>query len=280
MGDREAAAGRGAVRDAAAGDRAMGDPAAPPTAVGDPAAPPWRREIAPVCVGVAGRAGIGRSTLVDALVRRMAGRGPLTVGELPACNDPRRGERATAGAAAPGDGVPVDIVVHMVLGAPAPSDEAAMAAQAGRGVPVLMVRGRVDEHPGACGGLGVAFPPGAPPAGVGALVECLGAGIGRILAARVDAMLAAARRAALTGPDREEAERFLRSAAARDLRAAGLRNWEEGDGTAAAALREAERFRARAVAGARPQDGPMQWHLRYADRAVALGAPVREPADA
>src|SRR5699024_3847014 len=112
----------------------------------EPADAGGRVPIPPVCIGVGGRAGIGRAALVDALAHSMAGCGPLAIGVLPACNDPRNREdpeRRAAGMPGGGDAapaaaetgrpdgstVPVDIAVHLVLHAPAPSDRRAMDAQ-------------------------------------------------------------------------------------------------------------------------------------------------------
>ncbi|QDQ98512.1 hypothetical protein [Tomitella fengzijianii] len=247
----------------------------------------------PVCIGVGGRAGIGRSALVDALSARMHGRGPLTVGELPACNDPWAAESAADGAARGGCAVPVDIAVHMVLDSPAPADLSAIERQHRRGVPVVLVRARADEGgadagPDAASGqaaarvpLAVSLPPGGRPTGLDELADCLSAGVGRILAARADAHRFGRMRAAIEGPDREAAERYLRSDAARRMRAAGSGTWAaEADGPRAA-LREAAQWRAVAAVAAEPGERAhaIEWCRRFTDRAVALGAEVEEPAD-
>ncbi|GAA4822180.1 hypothetical protein [Tomitella cavernea] len=275
--------------------------------MGDGSADAGREAPPPVCIGVGGRAGIGRSTLVDVLARRMAGRGPLTIGELPACNDPWAAESAEEqGAAAVGSAVdhsggaavPVDIAVHMVLGASAPADLRAVERQHRRGVPVVLVRARADEDGGdrpdggdrvdlAAGAgdaatvLAVSLPPGAPPAGVDELVDCLSAGVGRILVARADAHRSRFLRAAIEGPDREAAERYLRSDAARRMRATGAGNWAREVDCPRAALREAAQWRAVAAVSTEPGERARaaEWCRRFTDRAVALGACVEDLAD-
>ncbi|WP_248499588.1 hypothetical protein [Tomitella gaofuii] len=274
-----------------------------------------------MCIGVGGRAGVGRSTLVDALAQRMAGRGPLTIGELPACNDPweaesaeQQGEVAVGRAVEPsgGSAVPVDIAVHMVLGAPAPADLRAVGIQHSRGVPVVLVRARADQEGDsraggdraggdsrasgdtpseadglACGAAGaqavlaVSLPPGATPTGIDELADCLSAGVGRILVSRADAHRSRFLRAAIEGPDREAAERYLRSAAARSMRAAGAGDWARGVDGPRAALREAAQWRAVAAVSTEPGERARaaEWCRRFTDRAVALGACVEDLAD-
>lgn len=316
VSDRDRGHVRGGTAEARQeGDQIVGDVRAAVTAgaqgraegrnrLDEPADAGGRVPIPPVCIGVGGRAGIGRAALVDALAQRMAGRGPLAIGVLPACNDPRNREgperRAEAGRP-DGSTVPVDIAVHLVLHAPAPSDRRAMDAQRGRGVPVLMVRTRGGEGyadarrtqtpgPAAAGSaddagsavLRVGLRPEGPPTGLDELVDCLSAGAGRILAARADAHRGVQTRAALEGPDREAAERWLRSGDARRVRAAGARNWGAAITTPGSALREAARWRSVAAraSGEAQRERATAWVRRCTDRAVELGASVRGPGDA
>lgn len=242
---------------------------------------------------------MGRSTLVDALVGRMAGLGPLTIGELPASNDPAR-----AGGP-PGAEIPIDIAVHMVLRGVQESDRRAIRGHHSRGIPVLGVLARADSIPDCwavaerCVDLpllpvGLAGGGAGEPSwlGMAELVDCLAQGVGEILAGRADRQLAALDRSAVDGggdgDDRDLCERTLAGPDALRLRMTGAANWDHSAGWADRALAAAARWRALANNARDPAEAARarNWHRRHVARAVELGAtPVRagqprvEPAD-
>ncbi len=246
-------------------------------------------QVQPVCLAVGGRAGVGRSTLVDALVGRMSGLGPLTIGELPASNDPAR--RTSL----PGAEVPIDIAIHMVLRGVQDSDRRAIRGHRSRGIPVLGVLARADSIPdcwavaGRCEDLpllpvGLAGRGNGEPAwvGIAELVDCLAQGVGEILAGRADRQLAEVDRRAveggIDGGDRDLCERMLAGPEARRLRMIGAPNWDRSAGSADRALEAAARWRALANSARDPAEAARasNWHRRHVARAVELGArPMR-----
>lgn len=234
-------------------------------------------QVDPVCVAIGGRAGVGKSTLLDALAGRLAGLGPLTIGELAPCNDPART------GAQPGTDVPIDIAIHLLSRTLLDSDRRAIAALRARGIPVLGVLARADLVPdrwavaAGCAELAL-LPVGLGPEtdGLAELVDCLSVGIGEILAGRADRLLAAAdRRAIEAGADggaRDQIERLLIGPSARRLRLAGAASWDRCGGSPRAALAEAARWRARANEARDPGEAARarDWHRRYVARAVEL----------
>lgn len=238
----------------------------------------WPGRVEPVCVAVGGRAGVGKSTLVDALAERMEGLGPLTIGELPASNSPE----------GPSDvAVPIDIAVQMIHRVVQDSDRAAIRGHRARGIPVLGVLARADEIEDcwavatACVELPlvpVALASDAPAMGLQELAGCLSAGIAEILAGRADRRLAALDRAAaeggLEGCQRDHLERVLAGPDALSLRMTGMRNWDESSGSAERALAAATRWRSVANATRDPAEAARarNWHRRHVARAVQLGA--------
>ncbi|WP_148302293.1 hypothetical protein [Tomitella biformata] len=239
-------------------------------------------QVQPVCVAIGGRAGVGRSTLVDALAGRLAGLGPLTVGELPPSNDPTANDRVRAPDAY-GRDVPIDIVVHMILRSPQDSDRAAIRMHRGRGIPVLGVLARADTTPECwavaerCTELPL-LPVGLDRnrgwLGLDELVDCLSAGIAEILAGRADRELAQLDRWALEGTERDRLERLLAGPDALRLRMTGAKNWADTTDTVEGALAAAARWRVLANTAPQPADAERarNWHRRHVARAVQLGA--------
>lgn len=238
----------------------------------------WSLQVQPVCVAVGGRAGVGKSTLVDALTGRMARLGPLTIGELPASNGPAAHEGA---ADAPGAEIPIDIAVHMVHRVVLDSDRAAIRGHRARGIPVLGVLARAGsdcwEIADGCAELPltpVGRDPGSPSLrGLEELVDCLSAGVGEILAGRADRRLADLDRRAAEG-ERDRLERLLAGPDALRLRMTGAANWDDSGGSARRALATAARWRALANTAQDPAEAARarNWHRRHVARAVQLGA--------